>query len=1016
MFTRKNYLTFFLSSILVLTGYLLMGMDPAEYGFGLLTLWVAPPLLICGFFLPVIALVNLHSFHIRWHSFKHLAGYAAFIIALITYLATLEPTASLWDCSEFIASAYKLQVPHTPGTPLALLIGRIFTMFAPDVRHVALTLNVMSAFFSALTVLLIYHLIYYFICRTSRTSMNTCIIAALCGSLCLTFSDTFWFSAVEAETYGAACFFLMLLTGMILKGRELHGPSKAKFLVLIFYLAGLAYCIHPMCILALTFLPFAWLSHHKPLRFWQSLMYLSAGILLVFGINRIVVIGFFDASFVLDKYLVNTFHLPFYSGVLGLVFILTGVVYFILKRYPTRSIFALCGVALIIGFAPYLMLFIRSNQNPPIDENNPENLALIRAYMSRESYPTSPLVTGPYYDAALENITVKRKIFHKTDAAYKFSGTISEYVYEPSRTTILPRMYSNDPDHIEAYRQWNGISENEKPTFSDNLYFMFTYQLGHMYLRYLMFNFAGRRSDHQNDDWLSPVESFRSDATVQNENKARNQYWMLPLSLGILGALFQFNKDRKALVSISLLFLINGIILVLYLNSPPVEPRERDYIYVGSFIAFCIWIGVGAYTVLTMIPRSGIIQIIARMLLIAVPLIMAFENYDDHNRTGRTFQIDNARNLLTSCAPNSILFTGGDNDTFPLWYLQDVEGVRTDVRVMVLSYMNTDWYINQLRRPYYLSKPFQLTLGPDDYLQYGANDVLYIQNTVKDGIDFDKYLSLLKDKHPALQAKSTTGEVYSILPSKLLKLKIDSQIMSRLTSQSRLAQSVTFQVSGNYMTKSALAILDIVSSNKWQRPVYFNYTALNTSGLDLQKHVVQEGNVYRLAPVNDTSDNVSVDLDRMYANLISNADYSGLKNKNVYFNYEDFHARIITPLRQSFNTLAVAYLRSGDATMAKSVLGFALKNIYYPHLDPSYSDLQTADLLVAVDRKEQAVALCRRLFDFHYQQLRSDQLAGRSAERVDLFLAQEASKMLDSMDESQPDNLFNDLELVNGQP
>lgn len=1015
MFTRKNYLTFLLSSVLVVTGYLFMGLDPSEYGFGPLTLWVAPPLLICGFFLPAIALVDLQSFQIRWLSFKHVAGYGIFIISLITYLATLEPTASLWDCSEFIASAYKLQVPHTPGTPLALLLGRMFTMFAPDVRYVALTLNTMSALFSALTVLLIYHLIFYFICRTGRVSSKTCVTAALCGSLCLTFSDTFWFSAVEAETYGAACFFLMLLTAMILKGRELRSTRREKFLLLIFYMAGLAYCIHPMCILALPLLPFVWLTRDKPLRFWQSAMYLVTGVFLVLGINRILAIGFFETSFVLDKYLVNTFHLPFYSGVLILILVLAGLNYLLVKKYPATSTYTLCGAALIIGFTPYLMLFIRSNHNPPIDENNPENLALIRAYMSRESYPTSPLLTGPYYDAPLENITVKRKIFHKTEMAYKFSGTISEYVYDPSRTTILPRMYSNDPDHIEAYRQWNGIRENEKPAFSDNLYFMFTYQLGHMYLRYLMFNFSGRTSDHQNDDWLSPVESLRS-SSVQNKNRARNQYWMLPLSLGILGVIFQFNKDRKALISVLSLFLINGIILVLYLNSPPIEPRERDYIYVGSFIAFCIWIGIGAYAVLTKIPESGIARTVTHFLLLAVPLLMALENYDDHNRSGRTFQIENARNLLNSCAPNSILFTGGDNDTFPLWYLQDVEGVRTDVRVMVLSYMNTDWYINQLRRRYYLSKPFHLTLGPDEYLQYGANDVLYIQNKLKDGIDVEKFLKLLKERHPALQAKSNTGETYSILPSKLLKLKVKPQTTHKLTSQDPPIQSMTFQVTGNYMTKSALAILDIVSSNSWERPVYFNYTALNTAGLELQGHVVQEGSVYRLAPVNGGPGDIRVDTDRMYANLIPGSDYSGLKKENVYYNYEDFHARIITPLRLSFNTLAVSYLRNGDTAKARSVLDFAVENIHYPHLEPSYSDLQTADLLFAVDRKEKALALCRRLFDFHYQKLRSDQLAGRPAERIDLFLTQESSKMLDSMNESQPEKLFNDSGLVKASP
>lgn len=514
MFSTKSIRLFFLSAILIILSYVCMAIDPEPSGFGILTLWIAPPLLLLGFILPILAIIgteNLLPFKrycVVIFMWQHIFGILAFVTAFITYVITLEPTASLWDCSEFIASAYKLQVPHTPGTPLSLLIGRIFSMLATDASRVAWIINMMSAFFSALSVSLAYYIIFYFgqkFISSNRPSGRLLLIsAALCGSLCLAFSDTFWFSAVEAETYGTACFFLLLIVWLILKGSAYDEPLRSRIFILIGYMSGLAYCIHPMCLLVLPLLPFIWFTKGKNVSFYIVMLTVIAGLTLVFIINKFIAIGIFDLAFGFDLIAVNTFGLPFYSGVFILLCLIIGLSYFILKKSPEYNTYCWAIIFLMLGFTPYLMLFIRSNHNPPIDETNPEDLYQIKAYMNRESYGSSPLLFGPYFDARIENVTAKNKVYYKDTLHYKMAGTRIEYEFEKSRETILPRMYSRDPNHIEAYRQWLGLKANENPKFTHNLKFMFTYQLGHMYMRYLMWNFVGRESDVQNSGWLKP--------------------------------------------------------------------------------------------------------------------------------------------------------------------------------------------------------------------------------------------------------------------------------------------------------------------------------------------------------------------------------------------------------------------------------------------------------------------------------------------------------------------------------
>ena len=1005
MFTRKDFSFFAASFVVVFTGFCLMALDTAESGFGVPTLWIAPPLLLLGLLLPVAGIMGTHSFHysslqsaFSVNKEKHLAALFAFIASLTVYLITIEPTASLWDCSEFIASAYKLQVPHTPGNPLLLLIGRIFAFFAfGDVKRVAICINAMSAVFSALTVYVVYYLIYFFgerLVSNKNSSVKFVLIASsLCGSLCLTFLDTFWFSAVEAETYGPACFFLVLQLALILKGKAMEEQQRSRLLILLFYVAGLAYCIHPMCILVLPVLPFAWYFHKRHVNLWNGSVLLLTGMIIVFVINRIFSTGVFELAFHLDLFLVNAIGLPFYSGVGVVVIVFAMVIGYIVIRYRSLHTYAWSAVFLLVGFVPYLLLFIRSNHNPPIDENNPQDLALIKAYMNRESYPSSPLLYGPYYDAQLTEINVKKKIYFKGETKYELAGTMPEYVYDSRRSTIFPRIYSSDADHVAAYRAWTGLKEGEQPGFYENLQFLFTYQIGHMYLRYLLWNFAGRESDHQDCAWLRPWQSLHPMINAANENKARNQYWMIPLALGLMGAALQWKRDRKNFYSTMIFFLLTGLILVVYLNSFPVEPRERDYIYVGSYIAFCIWIGLGTLFIADVIRSPRWSMAVVLLVSFGVPLWMAYQNFDDHNRAGRTFQIDNARNQLAGCAKNAILFTGGDNDTFPFWYLQDVEGFRTDVRVMVGSYMNTDWYINELRNQYYDSSPVKLTLTEDTYRQYGANDVLYIQDVIREGIDLPNYLQLLREGHKALTRVSERGEPYSIVPSRVMKLQVNAATGK---DQSRMPdREVVFKLKGNYLYKGTLAMLDLIASNHWTRPVYFNFTSLHTADLELNAYVVQEGNLYRLLPINnEEGDEVRVDTQLSYQNLVINADYRNLQHPSINFNYEDYQLRIINPVRLSLNNLAITFLNEGNRAMAGEVMKFAVEKLYAPHLAPSVASLQAAGIFRALDQEDQAKTLCKSIFDFHYDQYQCGIKDKGKGDREDAYFMQQSAQLL----------------------
>ncbi|MEM9327738.1 MAG: DUF2723 domain-containing protein [Bacteroidota bacterium] len=981
---RHQTPVFLLGVVLQVAALVMMAFDPVAHGFGTLTLSLGASLLLLGILLPILALSSIPSVdamitQLKADSTKYLGWLFCVLVAIATYGTTLEPTASLWDCSETIASAYKLQVPHTPGTPLTLLIGRVFSMLAlGDAARVAWYVNFMSATFSALAVGWVYLIVWHFGTCLSRERRGL-LIGSCVGALCLAFSDSFWFSAVEAETYGPSIFCMLLLMGLSLRARTQMGYDRSRALLRLSYLFGLSYCIHPMCILVLPVCVLIIWIRDQRIDWKQVIFFLIVGIALVLLISKAIAVSLFEWAFKMDLWLVNKWSFPFYSGVFVLIVVFAGAMYGLGRRFERSRVFLACFALTVMGFSPYLMLFIRSSHLPPINEFSPSNLAKIKPYMNRESYPSRPLLYGRFFDAALQSTSKKADRYVVDGDRYKAVGEIPNYHYDKERMTILPRIYSGDPSHIKIYKEWTGLPADEAPRFRHNLIFMLRYQLGHMFGRYFMWNFAGRSGDQQHAAWLAPWDPAQDRSSI-TYSRANNHYYMLPLLLGCLGAVVQYRRDRKGFLVNCTFFLITGVLLALYLNATPNEPRERDYIYVGCYAAFSIWIGLGAMAgaAVALRIKSGLAL---ALLILGIPIWMLYQNWDDHNRANRTFHMDHARNVLGSCAPGAILFTGGDNDTFPLWYLQEVEGFRTDVRVKVMSYFNADWYINQLSRAYYDSPALHLSLknGPN---QYGPFDPLYIQERTESAISWPKYVEALKTKHPQLVVENRSGGDYFILPSRLINLP---------TSKGSLA----ITINGSYLPKNELAILDILHSNDWARPIYFNFTSLNGLKLKLDSYLTQEGLVYRLKPPLEGKDGIDLDLEQSYDNLVTRANYSNLAESSVYFNHEDYQTRMIVPLKFTFNSLIEAYLEKGAVDRAETLIRFAMENLYWDHLEPSYADIQLGRVLKALGQSARAEQLVGTTFHFFEQVIDERLMAGMSPSQNEWLIFREAAKLLD---------------------
>lgn len=1061
-------------------------------------------------------------------------GWVAFAVAMITYVLTAEPSASFWDCGEFISTAYKLQVGHPPGAPLFAMMGRIFTLMAGgDVTKVALMVNLFSNLASALTIAFLFWSITALVYKIYRDMAKDnsfqwdnhkvfiAIGSGLLGALAYTFTDTFWFSAVEGEVYALSSLFTAVVFWAMLKWEQVADEPRAnRWIVLIAYLMGLSIGVHLLNLLTIPALAFIfYFRKYKPTTkgIIITLLFSSAILLFVqYGIiqRTVELSGFFDKLFV------NSFGFSFGWGIIFYILLLItlftiGIRYSVKQRKPLLNLSFWSAAAIIIGYSSYGMIIIRSAANPPMDENNPENVYAFISYLNREQYGDRPLLRGPYYDAEIieskngdpiyiQAFVVKDKknknqgvfaikreaeefIKENTDKEglhivnqYMLNGYKPKMVYDPNRQTFIPRLHSPDPNHRSEYEFWGNIKKGAKPEFGNNLTFLFRYQFGWMYWRYFMWNFSGRENDNQGygdankGHWISGIKAVDEWSTGMpqtnlpdelKDNRGRNAYFFFPLVLGIIGIVFQFTRDRQAFFVVLLFFILTGLATVFYLNQPPLEPRERDYTYAGSFYAFAIWIGLAFMAIMhymkemrkndIMIPAIGagfgvaaylvgtatnsegmglMIIIISAMYaafiylphllfksvknqmavgglvltitLLVAPALMARENWDDHTRAKRYTARDFAYNYLNSCAPNAILFTNGDNDTFPLWYLQEVEGVRTDVRIINLSLLNTDWYINQMKRKAYDGLPVPFGMKETEYRQ-GTRDQVLMDRENKQYFTIKEQMKFLLANDGSNQIQvNKTDKLYYLRSNKFV-LPVDSEkVVSNgivpAGSESKVLKELRWEVNKPYILKAEVMILDLLANFNWDRPIYFAITVGGRNYFGLEKFFILDGMAYRLVPFETESHDGQegeVNSETMYRNFMQVFHWGNMNDPDVYL--DETNMRMTLNFRNNFIRLASKLMLERKKDKAIQVLDKAEELLPDSKVPYNYFSLLMGDLYVTMGESDKAKHILERLKErsnqwlIYYAQLKTKSKSIQEEERRHEYIVEQTQLLLD---------------------
>ena len=797
-------------------------------------------------------------------------AWLVFAIAAIVYGMTVEPTASLWDCPEFIASGYKLEIGHPPGAPVFMLAANLFSHLANDTSKVALMVNLLSALLSAGCIFFLFLTITHLTQRILRdmTTANVIIIEAcgMVGALAYTFSDTFWFSAVEAEVYAFSSFLTALMFWLILKwSDEADNPRSDRWIIMIAYITGLSIGVHLLCLLCLPAMSLiVYYRQAKQITWVGTMKMLLAGGLLVgiilYGLIPGVVIigGWFELL------CTNIMGCAYNTGLICYIVLLTGtlvtIYYKVRKRIVKLSV--ACVLMILAGYSSYGVILIRANARPPMCENAPDNIFSLGSYLNREQYGKTPLIYGPAFSSEVdrqqegdylvpkqkEGKAIYRPVADTTKQAYEIVRHDIDYVYK--NNMFFPRMHS--ARHAQAYEDWMGGVEkhNGIPTMTENLRFFLSYQVNFMYWRYFLWNFVGRQNNIQGNgevehgNWITgfrwiddlllgcDTSKLPSDLT---QNKGRNVFYAMPLFLGLLGILWQWRRGREGrqqLLVVLLLFVMTGLAIVVYLNQTPLQPRERDYAYAGSFYAFAIWIGLGVAFVVDFMQRvfkdSTVLSVVLSCLgCLLIPLQMASQTWDDHDRSGRYACRDFGVNYLESMQREGhpVILTSGDNDTFPLWYNHEVEGVRTDTRDCNLEYLQTDWYIDQMKRPAYNSPALPISMSHDDYKEGRLEYVPVNTDSLTIG-------------HTIISLKGKQG-----------------------------------------LYKNELMVLEMLSQANWQRPIYTSVNSGPSNLPFLRDHLVLEGLAYRVSP---TATDQQVDVERLYENIMHRFRYGGLNTKGIY--------------------------------------------------------------------------------------------------------------------------------------
>lgn len=1050
----------------------------------------------------------------RYTFLNNVVGWIVLIFSSYVFIATIEPNASFWDCGEFIASATKLQVGHPPGAPLWLMIARVFGIFASDGQGIAAADNIFSAMCSSFTILFLFWSITALAKKVALKSGEltsaktlTILFSGLIGSIAFTFSDSFWFSAVEAEVYAASSLFTALVFWLVLKwDANAHRKYADRYLILVAYFMGLSIGVHILNLLALPALVYVYyFKRYNPTV--KGFIYAGVISIILLGVVQQGIISYtILIATKFELFFVNTVGMAYDSGMwiyFGLITILLvgGIIITKKKNLPNLQNSILGVLVILIGYSSFSMIVIRSAANPPMDENNPENIISLLPYLNREQYGDRPLLKGQtfsssnYLDPKVDMLPGDPVYFRPENAEedhYEIGDKRERYKpnYAKKAQMFFPRMYSSQAHHKRAYRTWTDFKGKKTsktkvydrttgriiktkitlPTFAENMRFLLNYQFNFMYWRYFMWNFTGRQNDMQGHgnaqmsdmvmkgNWLSGVP-FVDDAHLGNQstkpasikdNEGRNTFFFLPLILGIIGMVFHFSRFKQDAFVVLLLFFMTGIAITIYLNQTPFQPRERDYAYAGSFYAFAIWIGLGVQalvgymtgtnkteeevteetgkkgieaqmyalgiyeivlTSLTFLvigivtyffPQAKVFSLsclyigaviggvvalcvglgksiksgsaragLALVLTIAVPGLMAAEGWGDHDRSNRYTATDFAKNYLDSCDKNAIIFTNGDNDTFPLWFVQEVEGYRTDIRVVNLSLLNTDWYIDQMKRKAYDSDAVPFSMTQDQYRQ-GTRDHCYVRKQWGNGFhDINKVIDFLKSDDKSTQIALRGGDYANYLPTNKLAVPVDKQkvldngiVLPQFAD--KIPENMEWDLKATSAQKAKMMIMDLMATNNWDRPIYFAITVGSENYMKLEEYFQLEGLAYKVTPIkhpgkNKPGETGFVNVDKMYDNLVNKFRWGNMEKEGVYLDEQVM--RMTSNYISNFARLAKILLQQGDKERGVKVLDRCME-IMPPHRVPvGYSSLFIANGYYMAGETEKADSLLNIIFD-----------------------------------------------------
>lgn len=955
----------------------------------------------------------------RWDK---IVGWGVFAIAAATYLLTMEPSSSLWDCAEFIATSYKLEVGHPPGAPLFMLLARIATMLAPSTHYVPHMVNAMNCLSSAFCILFLFWTITHIARRMitaggkefSEGGKIAALGAGVVGALAYTFTDTFWFSAVEGEVYAQSSLFTAMVVWLMLKWEEqADEPHSTRWIILIAYLMGLSIGIHILNLLTIPALVFIYYFRKYKNITLKGCIYATLVALAILGfINGIIIPYTVYIGAMVDLFFVNTLGLPVNLGItLFVLAMFAALFYGIFRTHKAgKKIWNLILVSttmILIGFSSYATVTIRAAANPPMNSNNPNNPHALLSVLNRDQYGNRPLLYGPYYSSPIEDYEESTSYYYNPDTKrYDKVTSLSGYNYPAEFMHFFPRLWNSFKGEAEykpwaAYRTKVDVLRDEygetmrdesgraltgevldygrtvydaatgesfvEPTFGENLYYFFTYQLNYMYWRYFLWNFVGRQDDIQasgetiaHGNWLSGIDALDEaylgpQSNLPSEianNPARNTYYFLPFILGLIGLIYQLNRDQRNFIVVMWLFVMMGIALVVYFNTCPSEPRERDYVYAGSFYAFCIWIGLGVLALrdaaMWILKRDNRTTAIAAVAIcMCVPTILAAENWDDHDRSGRTMARDIGWNYLHSTPKNAIVINYGDNDTFPLWFNQEVDGVRTDVRIMNSSYLGGEWYIDEMKTRANEAAPVPFKLPSSKYAF--VNDILPIREKVNRIVDIKEIMSFIESEQQGTKLQLTDGSLLDYLPARKIAIPVNKEnaIKSGIVSEKdrdKMVDTVYINISAkkSSLDKSEMMMLDLLANFDWNRPICFTQVYI-LQDFGLLDYLQFDGYSYRLVPIytpyQSAWDIGRIDTEWAAPLLMEKFRFGNLADPDVLADHFTQYNLSASKAREGFARVAKQLIVEGKKDEAEALLDRGLEVLPSPKI--RYSDSNT---------------------------------------------------------------------------